>query len=283
MRKSIATATAVILGTFGVATAVGEFQHGEQGARPTGKYQLLDTSTQQFYVDSHPMHLSASRTPYSFTTPSARLYRFEVRHNDYGWRGDERNGTRRSELVSSGVRFKAGETLWTSFSFIVPADQASFHADSGGDGYSLIHQWHSVDGDDGPRGPVFGVELTGGNLNIITRSDRGGPGVKVTHFSMHRPIDGVPHHIVASGALGKDGHLTVWLDGTVVVDGATPIGYYRDDGGDRALAYPHWGIYEKNIREPAVVYHANIEFGIGDLSSRITRPIHVEKPAGGWT
>lgn len=231
-------------------------------------------------IDSKPMHLSAARVPYAFSIPAPNVYRFELHANDFGWSGDSGRGNRRSELVSMGDKYGAGETLWTSFSFVVGAAHASF---DGGSKHNTIHQWHSVD-TTVPRSPVVDVELMDGNLEIITRSDAtdDNGATKARRYSAARPADGVVHNMVISGRLGKSGHLRAWLDGKQIVNTDAPIGYYHDDDGDRPLAYPHWGLYQSNVDTPAVIYHANVEWGTDDMSARVDSPLPVTAPPGGW-
>jgi hypothetical protein len=237
-------------------------------------------------IDSKPMRLWAVAVPYAFSIPATNVYRFEVHANDFGWPGDSENGNRRSEVASRGDRYEygSGKTLWTSFSFVVGPAHASF--DGGMSRHNTIHQWHSVDDpphEDGRR-PVVQVELLHGRLIIHTRSDATGDDgeTDVVRYSATRPPDGVVHNVVISGLLGRSGHLSAWLDGTQIVNTDAPIGYYNDDGGARALAYPQWGIYQTNVDDPAVIYHANLEWGTTDLSARISTPLAVATPPGGW-
>lgn len=248
--------------------------------------RLVDLDTEHVIVDDQPMRLLAVDKPYAFSNPSRDTFRFEVRKNDFGWRGDARHGNRRSELVSEGRRYHAGQTLWSSFSFVVGPEHVPFDPEGDVDGHGILTQWHSVDYEAG-RAPVFTLELLRGNLEIATRSDadlNSRKNGKTIHYSDTRPPDGDAHSVVIAGRLGQDGHLTVWLDGNRIVDKDTPIGYYNDvtAGRPRALAYPQWGIYQKNVDEPAIVYHSNIEWGLVDLSSRIANPLAVAAPPSGW-
>jgi hypothetical protein len=235
-------------------------------------------------VDSKQMRLWAVPAPYAFSIPAPNVYRFEVHANDFGWPGDSENSNRRSELAARDrYAYGPGATLWTSFSFVVGPAHAPFDA---GSKQNTIHQWHSVDDpphEDGRR-PVLQVELLDGKLMIRTRSDATGDDgdTDVVRYSAARPSDGVAHNMVISGLLGRSGHLNAWLDGTQIVNTDTPIGYYNDDGGARALAYPQWGIYQTNVDPPAVIYHANLEWGTNDLSARISNPLAVNTPPGGW-
>lgn len=234
-------------------------------------------------VNSQRMRVQTVEKGYAFSIPTSGVYRFEVRKNDFGWSGDEQSDNRRSELVSEGDKYYSGETLWSSFSFVVGPERLPFDAEGEfpSPHHNIIHQWHSVDTASG-RSPVLAVELGNGEFTVLTRSDDAPGGVRngpVAHYSAPRPADGVVHNVVISGLLGRDGHLDVWLNGRRIVDEDTAIGYYNDDGG---LAYPHWGIYQKNVDEPAVVYHANIEWGLEELSARVVRPLEVVKPPGGW-
>ena len=235
-------------------------------------------STENVIVDSQPMRRQAATRDYSFAIPAPNVYRFEVRKNDFGWRGDKANNNRRSELVSEGDRYYSGQTLWSSFSFVVGPEHGSF---DGRSEHNQITQWHSVDTDI-KRRPVFDIQLKGGNLVVTTRTETNKSELGNVHYSYLRPRDGVVHNVVVAALLGEEGHLDVWLDGTRIVDVETAIGYYNDDDGTRALAYPHWGIYESNVDDPAVVYHANIEWGLRQLSDRVAKPLEVTRPPGGW-
>lgn len=229
-----------------------------------------------FLIDSKPMDLYAAPTPYAFGTPAENVYRFEVRENDFGWPGDSKNGKRRSELVSRGDQYRSGETLWTSFSFVVGPAHGPF---DGGSEQNFIHQWHSVDVTEN-RAPVVRVELNHGDLEIRTQSDA--TDKSVVRYRAVRPPDGAVHSVVISGLLGKSGHIKAWLDGTQIVNTDAPIGYYNDDGGERPLAYPQWGIYQSNVKAPAVIYDANLTWGTSDLTRLISRPTAVTAPPGGW-
>lgn len=37
-----------------------------------------------------------------------------------------------------------------------------------------------------------------------------------------------------------------------------------------------------NVSDPAVVFFANMEWGTADLSARVSTPLSVVVPAGGW-
>ncbi|WP_083143148.1 heparin lyase I family protein [Mycolicibacterium parafortuitum] len=235
----------------------------------------------RFEVDSKPMELYAASVPYALSIPAPNLYRFEVHQDDFGFSGDSKNAKRRSEFVSKGERYGAGSTLWTSFSFVVGPAREPFN---GGSKQNIIHQWHSVDTTKKNRAPVVRVELIDGNLEIRTESDqkiKGGPQSVVRYRAM-RPTDGLVHNLVISGRLGRDGHLNAWLDGNQIVSADAPIGYYEDDNGKAALAYPHWGLYQTNVKDPSVIYLANLEWGTDSLSHRIKSPRPVKKPEDGW-
>lgn len=229
-----------------------------------------------YIVDAKTMDLYAASVPYAFSTPVENVHRFEARHNDFGWSGDSKNGKRRAELISRGEQYSAGQTLWTSFSFVVGPHHAPF---DGGSDQNFIHQWHSVDTTE-DRAPVMRVELVNGNLEIRTQSDDNH--TSVVRYRALRPKDGIVHHIVVAGRLGESGHLKAWLNGEQIVDTDAPIGYYKDDEGKRPLAYPQWGLYQTNVKPPTVVYLANLEWGERNLSARVKSPLGVKVPEGGW-
>lgn len=232
-------------------------------------------------VDSRQMRVQAVDAKYAFSVAGKDTYRFETRKDDFGWRGDQKSNNRRSELIANDARYYSGEVLWSSFSFVVGPKHAPF--DNGKSRHNQITQWHSVDGDDEGRAPVFDIQLNEGDFVVVTRSDAKGPAAWDVHYKQPRPRDGVQHSVVVAGLLGRSGHIDVWLDGKQIVDVDTPIGYYEDDGGLRALAYPHWGLYQDNVDHPAIIYHSNIEWGLADLSERVDHPKKVNMPSGGWS
>jgi hypothetical protein len=242
---------------------------------------LAAGDTLDLTIDSKPMYLAAPPAPYAFSIPAPSVYRFELHANDFASRVDSRLGNRRSELISEGDRYGSGVTLWTSFSFVVGPSHGPFDVARG---HNIIHQWHSVDTAAEGRSPVVDVELVDGKLEIVTRSDATDDNgvTEVVRYSATRPPDGVVHNMVISGLLGQSGHVNVWLDGTQIVNTNAPIGYYNDDGGARALAYPHWGLYQSKTDAPTVIYHANLEWGTTDLSARVNTPLAVSPPPGGW-
>jgi hypothetical protein len=218
---------------------------------------------------------------YAISMPFSNMFRFEVRGNDCAWEGDKNNNRRRSECISADIQYNAEQTVWTSFSFVVTIKGAASF-DTVIDGFkpanrATILQWHAPDYV--PGGPFQNIELNQGKLEVVTRSPVTGNAECVTHYSQPRPTDGVVHHVVMRATLGAAGRLTVWLDGTQIVATDTPIGFYDIPG---PIGYPQWGIYQQNFDVPAVVYHANVEWGITDLSSRVTNPLPVNVPPGGW-
>lgn len=235
-------------------------------------------------IDSKTALLYSAEEPHAFGIPGSGVYRFENRRNEFGWINDPRGQVRHNELVARDVKFGSGETLWSSFSFVVGPDHIPFDTTYVDPWHNLIHQWHSVD-DFEPVGrpPVFAIDMHAGNLEVITRSDDDTTGVyngKQVQYSAPRPTDGVVHNVVVSGLLGAAGHLDVWLDGSQIVDVDTAIGYYNDVGVD--LAYPHFGVYQKNFDDPTIVYHANLEWGTSSLLARVAAPLSVTAPSGGW-
>ncbi|BBX50944.1 hypothetical protein GCM10009645_42740 [Mycolicibacterium poriferae] len=255
-----------------------ELSEGDLGY-PLSGYNL--NAVDYVTVDSRRMRVQAVEEKHAFSIAAKDTYRFETRKNDFGWSGDKKSNNRRSELIANDARYYSGEVLWSSFSFVVGPKHVPF--DNGKSSHNQITQWHSVDGDDEGRAPVFDIQLNGGDLLVVTRSDAKGPATWDVHYRQPRPSDGAQHSVVVAGLLGRRGHLDVWLDGNQIVNVDTPIGYYEDDGGQRALAYPHWGLYQDNVDHPAIIYHSNIEWGLANLSDRINHPKNVNKPSGGWS
>lgn len=229
-------------------------------------------------VDSKEVYTTCARTSHAFGIPETDTFRFEVRQNETGYPPDLVQSTwrRRSELVSKTPAYYSSDTLWASFSMVI-ADGATF--DVGYGDYTTLYQWHHPT--DIGDGPVMTIEVNNGNLEVVTRSDDDNPDRdRVVHYSETRHEDGVVADFVISGLLGSGGHLNVWLDGSQIVDDDCGIGYYTEGGS--GLAVPHWGIYQDNVSDPAVVFFANMEWGTADLSARVSTPLSVVVPAGGW-
>ncbi len=247
---------------------------------PTEGLSFANSDEIRLTIDGKLTYLTAASKAHSFGIPSPGVHRFEVRHDESGYSGDARNGNRRSELVAgfAGDRYSAGETLWVAFHWAIGVGSGGFQA--GGLPLNLLCQWHSVDVETS-RSPIFGIGFKDGNFGISTRSDATGTEA-INHFSMPVPAAGTLHHTVVAGKLGQQGHLRVWQDGQQVVSKETPIGYYNDDGGARALAYVHFGMYQNNIGVPTIVYTANERWGTTDLSGMVAAPTPVSVPPGGW-
>lgn len=228
-------------------------------------------------VDGQVCYLAANDTDYALSMPADNVYRFEVRQNDYSPTASDRLGNRRrSELISNQDQFDSGDTVWVSFSFFIPTDTAaSFDTEipnysPNRDG-ATIFQWHAPAGVSG--GPWFNIELNNGNLEVVTRSSVTGNAVPVIRYSDTRPTDGYLHDVVMEATLGESGQVSVWLDGTQIVDSPTiPVGHYDSSS---VIGYPQFGIYQNNFDDPSVIYHANVEWGTDDLSDRVDNPLTV--------
>lgn len=215
----------------------------------------------------------------SVTMPHADVFRFEVRVNDFAANYDSTNQNRRSELISRPSDGVGVETVWQSFCCILGDRPGLTKTRSGPLG--LITQWHSVDVGI-VRSPVLGVDCSNNVMSIITRSsssvDGNQNGIGVIHYSGAIPAKGEKTYYVMQCTFGQAGHLNAWINGTQVVNVDTPVGYYTDltDGSGRTkLGYPHYGLYTRNQPETDIVYIANPEWGLGDLSARIATPLPV--------
>jgi hypothetical protein len=241
----------------------------------------FDPSVFWIKFNNQTCYVQTAPKDYAITMPSQSMFRFEVRGGDSPWSGDKTGNRRRSECISADILYNAGQTVWTSFSFVVTIKGAAsfdtMFANFIPINRTTVFQWHAPVTVSG--GPFMNCELNQGKLEFVTRSPVTGPAEVVTHYSQPRPTDGVVHHVVMRATLGAAGKFTVWLDGTQIVDTNTPIGFYDVPG---PIGYPQWGIYQPNFDVPAVIYHANVEWGTTDLSSRITNPLPVTVPPGGW-
>ncbi|MAS05359.1 MAG: hypothetical protein CL534_11835 [Ahrensia sp.] len=219
----------------------------------------------------------------SLTMPSADVFKFEVKPNDFGAATDSSNGNRRSEIVAEKGWGVGLGTVWISFGLILGSAPGLAKSSHG-----VVHQWHSHDLGVS-RSPVLSLNAARDGLKIRTASSAslyGGSGDGVRHpenglFVVHHtrplPPENRKVDVVMEATFGMHGHLNVWLDGCKVVDADAPIGYYEDleDGSGRTvLGYPQWGLYTQNGSETDTVYISHPEWG-SDLSSRIRAPLPI--------
>lgn len=238
----------------------------------------------RFYVKVGPDWFWCVSRRAGLTMPASDVFRFEVRTNDFGYVDDSPNAKRRNEIIlangeSAGVH--SGDTIWSAFCLIMGDHPGLSEVTSNFQGY--VHQWHSVDTTVG-RSPGLCVDVSNNTMRIQTRSSAalggasGFNGVPTNHYTTDIPAKGVKTYFVLQATWGQTGHLNAWVNGTQVVNGDTPIGYYDDltDGSGRTvLGYPHWGLYAKNQPKTDIVYIANPEWGASDLSARIAAPLPV--------
>lgn len=240
-------------------------------------------------VGGRHMQVNCAEQAWSLQKPASNVYRFEVRSNDFVTSTDAINGTRRSELVSPYASFTgvssgpdrgyfAGETVWQAWSAVL-GDHNGFLAIATDARFAYGMQWHSDDFGVAARGPVLVVDYSNSALRIKTRSSAdfsNGNGNPVTRYSTSVPAKGTKVDFVMQVTLGQTGHLNAWINGTQVVNADCPIGYYATDvAAGKALAHPHWGIYTFNQNLTDVLYVANPEVGIVDLSGRVGSPLVV--------
>jgi hypothetical protein len=239
-------------------------------------------------VNGHQMHLRINAdavdpasygypAPRLFDTPGAGVLRFECHHgNDIG-SSDYRNNRRRVELSEEpeDSSYHDGEVLWDSWSTIITDQRAGLDQFS----QSIIHQWHHASSAAFTSiyaPPPFAVVLNSGQLTINTRYGNAGTSIGTVHYTMTAPASWAVTHFVVQATLGAAGHLNVWINGEQVVNVDTPIGYY--DESPPYLAYVQFGIYMDNTRTVDALYHINNEYGLTDLSSRVSNPLSFTIP-----
>jgi hypothetical protein len=262
---------------------------------------VLPYSQQGYYltVDGKKMHVGFASGfnpvrgwPYPhhgpFTVAGTNLYRFEARYNDdhlsYDWGTDQNGdgiidtGPRRRVEIAQGddTGPKMGQTWWTSWSMVFTDKSAPILL---GDNGTLVHQWFHTG-----NGPFVYVATGAGYLQFATRT------LTEDYFSHYSqpftPTVGTPQNFVMRGVLNSKangGHLDVWLNGVQVVNVDTTVGFFDvPNPDDPAYLHIATGIYQGNVTDRAVLYLANLEFGTTDLSARITTPLPVTPPPGGW-
>ncbi|MCV7230649.1 polysaccharide lyase [Mycolicibacterium komossense] len=234
----------------------------------SGEQMALDSPAPRPETYEFPM-------PTLFDIPAPGLFYFECHHNRDRPASDRKNGRRRIEfgqIRDSDVYYVAGNTVWASWATIITDKRAGFDAP----GTSIIHQWHQHPGS-AIAPPPFAVFLDGGTLNVGTRSPSGGIG----HYSVPAPASWAVTRFVTQVTLGQFGHINMWINGEQVVNVDTAVGYYNE--GLPYLAYVKSGIYMDNTHTVDALYHANLEFGLADLSSRIEYPLPIPpRPIIGW-
>lgn len=233
-------------------------------------------------VDNKQMWQAGRKT--ALTMPASNVFRYEVHVNDFEGVSDSNNQNRRSELVSQWSDGVGAGTVWMSFCVIL-GDAPGLTKTTHG----IVYQWHSVDTNI-PRSPVLSVNIASDGLKIRTASSSflyGGSGTGTRHplngifvdrYTTSVPVKGAKTYIVMQATFGESGHLNAWINGSQVIDSDIPIGYYTDltdASGRTILGYPQFGCYTANLPDTNVVYHANPEWGVDDLSARITSPLPV--------
>ncbi|UVF60306.1 hypothetical protein SEA_MURP_32 [Gordonia phage Murp] len=222
-------------------------------------------------VDDKQMTMNNMRKSYSLTNPSGDVFRMEVRANDGPLRTDLFNNNRRSEIVSDpNSGWSAGQTFWQSWATILGPHPGLVLTDIP-QRFGYVMQIHSGLSS---RPPICVVNMAQNALRVYTNSDAAAPTFGFTErYSGALPAQGAVSRFVTAITPGENGHLSVWLNGTQIVDTDLPMGYYNTQSGP--IAYPQWGIYTRNWNTSDVVYHANIEWGSTSLAARITAPLAV--------
>ena len=235
-----------------------------------------------FAIDNRLMRVAGR--PSSLTMPQPDTYQFELQSGDVAGPYDVRNGNRRSEIISKPEDGVGRATVWASFCLILGATPGLESA-----GHGLVHQWHGVD-TDVERGPVLSFDVSGGSLQVCTRSSipsdvastreirEPEKGILSVQYTTACPAVGQKTYVTLQAAFGEDGHLNTWINGNLVINNDTPIGYFRDlqDGSNRSiLGYPHWGLYTTEGATTNVVTIANPEWGAASLFGRVAAPLPV--------
>ena len=240
-------------------------------------YIPVDEHNMFLYLSSHP-ELFGYPAPSIFDLPADDLYRFEIRYNPDVGSLDSSHDNRRVELMQPDADgYVAGQTLWASWSTIFNDQRDGFQ----GTYSTIIHQWHQ-DRTSVNVYPFLTVVLRDGGLEIGTRSSIDGGTFHTHYYEPFEPPSGIPTHFVLSGLLGNPGHLNGWLNGEQIINVDIPIGYYAESPLPPKLAIIQFGAYMPNVRSVDVIYHANMEFGTTDLTSRIAAPLAINVPDDGF-
>ena len=204
------------------------------------------------------------------------LYRFEVRAGDR-WLGETQNAAvERSELSGPGddtdpARF--GADTWTAYWFRIEPGPPSTAR------WVVLGDWHvRPDSGDTPRmSSPWQLELRKGDILVFDIRASSEKPVRDNALEQHiytsaAPIArGVWHSIVSVADFdwrpGGRGAVTVWLDGTRIVDYHGPFGY-----DTVRTPYFKFGIYRSAASEALAVDYANIETSRDSLASRIHVP-----------
>lgn len=240
-------------------------------AASTGPVSSWATDAAAILVDGKPMTMNNMRKAYSITNPTGEVFRMEVRANDGPLKTDLANGNRRSEIVSDvNSGWSAGQTMWQSWATILGPHPGLLLTDIS-QRFGYIMQVHSGLG---TRPPIFVVNFAQNAMRIYTCSDATAPAFSLQERYVGAiPARGAITQFVTAVTPGESGHLSVWMNGTQIVDTDLPLGYYNTQTGP--LAHPQWGIYTRNWNTTDVVYQANIEWGSTSLAARIATPLAV--------
>ena len=177
----------------------------------------------------------------------------------------------RAEVI--GKTYSHGVDLWTSFAFKTDALMAGLNVGAGS--YAIIWQWHDGWAEPNPISPSLYLMLwPNGILGLwtISTTDPLAPYSGVLRWHGQTIVEGW-NRVVMRANLSQSGggQLGMWLNGENVYPWQnTPVGHNKAGG-----ARPQYGYYGVNGRKPVVMERANMEFGVRDLSSRITNPLPI--------
>jgi polysaccharide lyase-like protein len=172
----------------------------------------------------------------------AAALRVEVREGDVAMVGVDGMDTERTEVQEAdGLNSRFGETHEYAFSMYVPPDFPIVET------RLVTAQWHQRCVVCLKRSPIVAQRFRRGVLTITIDSVNG----RTTAYRHPKPIQGQWVDLRYRIRFGlTDGAVTVWLDGTPVVDYTGPLGY-PDDAPDVDFRF---GLYRDRMATPMVIY-----------------------------
>lgn len=246
------------------------------GALRTARHVMVKSNTQVGSAQPSSIRTALDRNFTNFT-----LVQGDVAPRDNAV--DQRRAEIRSELPLGPY----STPIWTSFSIRLNKQMQR--------GFCITGQWHcSTDkGDHQHYSPDLSLVLakhpTGTWAQVTARSDGGvadyssrskPPTLIENNIGAPTPLEtGAWYHVVISSTFSRSGGGSVrwWLNGVEISDpnAQIPVGYSRVEG----LGFMY-GAYTSgtngDVADPETnkvdLDYANVEFGTGDLSARITRP-----------
>lgn len=240
-------------------------------SRPAGRpvvspiTSFSTTPKMRFQVGGDSYQVQTAGKSYSLTNPDPQTLRFEVRPGDRAWY--DAGSVDRAE-IENDARMPVGVPIGISYEFMVEPNGANESFTNTASSYLILGQLHNDDTVGGvPTSPPFYVSLLGDRLQVnalycptgLNPSNTAGNLTHLTLWTDPNPIRTGQYNdtkISASISNNSSGYLSVWVNGTQVVNYRGPLGF-----GDST--YWEYGLYRSPAPETVAVNFRNMTVTTG--------------------